>query len=138
MTNFFKHKMRRKSLGEIVGWIILGVIAVAGFAILFGFIIMWLWNALMPGIFGLTALTYWQAVGLFILLKILFGGFGGGGGGKRRHSSRHSRSFCENRSKGDFSRWKNYAKFWEEEGSQAYEKYQARLNKETNEVGPEA
>jgi hypothetical protein len=29
----------------------------------------------MPDIFGLTELTYWQAVGLTILARILFGGF---------------------------------------------------------------
>src|SRR5690606_34379910 len=63
MTNFFKHKMRRKSPGEIAGWILLGIIAVAGLAILFGYIIMWLWNWLMPDLFGLSTINYWQAVG---------------------------------------------------------------------------
>lgn len=28
---------------------------------------MWLWNALMPDIFGLTTITYWQALGLMML-----------------------------------------------------------------------
>ncbi|MDR2040324.1 MAG: hypothetical protein LBQ60_20605 [Bacteroidales bacterium] len=40
--------------------------------------IMLLWNALIPGIFGLTAINFWQALGLFILARILFGGFFGG------------------------------------------------------------
>lgn len=42
------------------------------------FILMHLWNALLPAIFGITSITYWQALGLFILSKILFGGFGRG------------------------------------------------------------
>ena len=58
MKNFFKHKMRGKSPGEIIGIIIFGAIAITGLAILFGFIIMWLWNWLMPEIFGLPVLNY--------------------------------------------------------------------------------
>lgn len=51
---------------------------IAAFLTLFGFIIMQLWNALIPAIFHLTPITFWQAIGLFILCKILFG-FGKGG-----------------------------------------------------------
>ena len=43
-----------------------------------GFIVMSLWNALMPAIFGLPALGFWQALGLLVLSKILFGSFHGG------------------------------------------------------------
>ena len=39
---------------------------------------MFLWNALMPGIFGLPVLSYWQAAGLVVLARILFGGLGPG------------------------------------------------------------
>ncbi len=41
-----------------------------------GAVVMLLWNWLIPGIFGLTAITYWQALGLFALARILFGSFG--------------------------------------------------------------
>jgi len=34
---------------------------------------MWLWNALMPGLFGLKTIGYWQGVGLVILARVLFG-----------------------------------------------------------------
>ena len=46
-------------------------------ATVFGFVTMWLWNRLMPGIFGMHVITFWQALGLVILSKILFGGFHG-------------------------------------------------------------
>ena len=49
-------------------------------ATVFSFAVMWLWNWLMPAVFGLRAITVWQAVGLLFLCKILFGGFRGGGG----------------------------------------------------------
>lgn len=41
----------------------------------FGFITMELWNSLVPQIFGWTRITFWQALGLIILSRILFGGF---------------------------------------------------------------
>lgn len=50
----------------MIGWI--GIVA------LFGAVVMWLWNALVPGIFGLTAIGYWQALGFLVLARILFGG----------------------------------------------------------------
>jgi len=43
-----------------------------------GFIVMELWNHLLPDILHVGAITYWQAVGIFILCKLLFG-FGHGG-----------------------------------------------------------
>ena len=46
----------------------------------FGYIIMHLWNWLMPALFGLHAITFWQGLGLFLLFKILFGGFHRHGG----------------------------------------------------------
>ncbi len=49
-------------------------------AALLGFVIMWLWNWLMPALFGLHTIGYWQAVGLFFLSKLLLGGFRGGHG----------------------------------------------------------
>jgi hypothetical protein len=48
----------------------------AGIIAVFGVVVMLLWNALIPGIFGLAAIGFWQALGLLILARILFGGFG--------------------------------------------------------------
>jgi hypothetical protein len=62
----------------------IGILAVALFFAL-GYVVMALWNWLMPPIFGLHTITYWQAYGLLILSKILFGGLRGGGGGRRCH-----------------------------------------------------
>ena len=42
-----------------------------------GFVVMILWNNLIPEIFGLKSITYLQALGLFFLSRILFGSFGG-------------------------------------------------------------
>jgi hypothetical protein len=47
----------------------------------FGFVVSHLWNYLMPGLFGLHMITFWQAVGLMLLGRLLFGGFRPGRGG---------------------------------------------------------
>ncbi|WCO00947.1 hypothetical protein [Psychroserpens ponticola] len=127
MSNYFKHKMRGKSPGEIAGMIIFGTIFITGLAILFGFVIMWLWNWLMPMIFGLTTLTFWEAVGVFILFKILLGGCGGFGGKDKKSSKKAN---CKPNSKGEFSKWKHYDNFWKEEGNIAYETYVNRITNE--------
>ena len=44
-----------------------------------------LWNWLMPTIFGLPAISFWQALGLLVLSRILFGGFAGRFRGGGRH-----------------------------------------------------
>ena len=41
--------------------------------------IMLLWNYLIPSIIGWTTINYWQALGLFVLTRLLFGGFHGHG-----------------------------------------------------------
>ncbi len=49
------------------------------------FAIMELWNGILPDIMNVSTISYWQALGLFVLSRILFGGFGKGrgcGGGK--------------------------------------------------------
>lgn len=68
-------------------WVI-PVIAVL-FVTIGGQVVMQLWNWLMPAIFGWKEITFWQAIGLLALCRILFGG-GGGWRGRRRH--RHHRS----------------------------------------------
>jgi Ca2+/H+ antiporter, TMEM165/GDT1 family len=49
------------------------IIIVSVFA--FSYVIMLLWNDILPEVLGVRAITFWQAIGIFILSKILFGGF---------------------------------------------------------------
>lgn len=60
---------------------------VVGGVALFSYIVMLLWNALIPNIFHLGVITFWQAAGLLILSKLLFGFGPGARGGApwRRH-----------------------------------------------------
>ena len=61
-------------------------------ATVFSFAVMWLWNWLMPAIFGLHAISFWQALGLLVLSKILFGGFRGRPGFGGRLAPAHDRA----------------------------------------------
>ncbi len=70
-----KGRMGRKIV-RVLLYVFLGIIAAAFFALVFGFVVKWLWNWLMPDVFGLRQITYWQAFGLLLLAKILFGRFG--------------------------------------------------------------
>lgn len=45
-------------------------------ALIIGAVVMLLWNAILPSLLNINSITYWQAVGLLVLCKILFGGFG--------------------------------------------------------------
>jgi hypothetical protein len=55
-----------------------GILITLAMLAVFGLGVMLLWNALLPGIFGLSGINYWQAAGLLLLSRILFGGFGPG------------------------------------------------------------
>lgn len=55
-----------------VGAIVLAFVLIVGFSLLFALPVMWLWNCLMPEIFGLTTITFWQALGLNVLSGLLF------------------------------------------------------------------
>ena len=57
-------------------------LAAAAFLSLISFVVMNLWNWLIPAILHLGAITFWQAMGIFVLCKILFGFGKGGGPGK--------------------------------------------------------
>ena len=73
--------MRRKR----ILWI--APLAIAGMALftwIGGEVVLHLWNWLLPGLFGWKQVTFWQAVGLLALCRILFGGFGMRGGGMQR------------------------------------------------------
>jgi hypothetical protein len=64
------------------------------FAALFGWVVMWLWNWLMPALFGLKTITYWQAWGLVVLGRILFGGWRGASGGHGYRGRRIARRWA--------------------------------------------
>jgi|CXWL01.1.fsa_nt_gi hypothetical protein len=67
---------------KVLALVVIGVAAM-------GLVVMALWNWLIPGLFaGGREIGYAQALGVLLLSKILFGGFGGHGGRGRLHRHR--------------------------------------------------
>ncbi|MGU3412565.1 hypothetical protein ACLBW0_02375 [Enterobacteriaceae bacterium C34A] len=86
MRNFDRHEHRhghgfgghRMAKPLVIGAIIVAVL---------GLLVMSLWNALLPALIGVKSIGFWQALGLLVLCRILFGGLGfrpGMFGGMRR------------------------------------------------------
>ncbi|MGD0737636.1 MAG: hypothetical protein ABR976_21090 [Terracidiphilus sp.] len=77
-------------------WIfVLGPIALVVFVGIIGEIVMHLWNWLLPMLFGWKPVTFWEALGLLVLCRILFGGFGGHNHGKRERAQKRLRERWE-------------------------------------------
>jgi hypothetical protein len=69
-------------------WPLIIPVALVGFVLFIligGEVVKLLWNWLGPPLFGLPVLTFWQALALLALCRILFGGFGMSGGGRQPH-----------------------------------------------------
>ena len=72
-------------LKKIIGFIILAIAAVA----VLGYVVMTLWNQVLVAVLHVSLISFWQAVGLLVLSKILFGGFRGHCGGARGSHWKH-------------------------------------------------
>ena len=115
---------------RIAAYILLGILGTATVGIIIGFGIKLLWNWLMPTLFGLGTITYWQAVGLFLLAKLVFGfGMGGGSDEAKHKKARHTR--CEEGGHG----WAAYDAWWETQGKQAFEAYASEKGSAGNTEG---
>jgi hypothetical protein len=60
-------------------WFFLVPPAIVLFIAIGGEVVQQLWNVLLPALFGWPHVTFWQALGLLALCRILFGGLGHGG-----------------------------------------------------------
>lgn len=106
-SNDNKSSCRSRSISRSVK---IGVMAIAGIAAV-TWIVMQLWNCLLPDPFtGVSHIGYWQALGMLLLSRILFGGLRGGHGHWRRRSAHWESMTPDEREqlKGRFrSRWSN-------------------------------
>ncbi|HEV8080506.1 MAG TPA: hypothetical protein VGP43_07335 [Chitinophagaceae bacterium] len=89
-------------------------LAIAGFA-LFIWLVMLLWNNVLTIATGVRSITYWQAAGIFLLSKILFG-FSGGWKGRHSWRDRGMREKLANMSPEERekfkSEWRNRCSRW--------------------------
>src|SRR5216684_478809 len=76
---FTTNSRKREELNMNKKWIWmapLAILAIPVFMFIGGELVMHLWNWLLPPLFGWRQITFWQAIGLLALCRILFGGFG--------------------------------------------------------------
>jgi hypothetical protein len=116
---------------RIAGIVVVAVIGTAVFALAFGWLVMILWNWVMPSIFHLGEITYWEAFGLTILGKLIFGGIGPRSGHGRGpwKGNPWGGSPWEGRRHGP-DEWRMYREFWETEGRQAFDSFVERKKAE--------
>src|SRR5215813_3654627 len=74
-----RSEMRWHGVPRVTRLLIIAVLCFAVMALV-GWVMMSLWNWLLPGLFGFKTIGYWQAVGLMVLSRLLFGGFRAMGG----------------------------------------------------------
>ena len=83
-----------RNMSKRTRWILVAIFAPLGMALFIaigGEIVMQLWNWLLPAIFGWRPITFWQALGILALCRILFGGFGGRGFSRSRRMTPEER-----------------------------------------------
>lgn len=90
------------------------VVMFIGIAAAFSWVVMLLWNAILPDITGVKPLNFWQAAGLLLLAKILIGGFKRGRGPRNHPARKHWKNKWmamnqEERQEAK-ERWKEYCK----------------------------
>lgn len=134
------------NLKHIVFWVIIGLVLATLFALVFGILVKLLWGVTLSPIFGIPEITYWQAVGIVILSRLVFGGFGHRGGPKNglhnsgdKHGSFGSKLRHHFHGKGEDdddndtefrvpeTHRKHYHEFWEKEGKQAFNEYLSKI-----------
>lgn len=75
--------MTQKSFGfkKVAFFILMAALAI----IVFGSVVMLLWNNVLAEVLNISTISFGQALGILLLAKILFGGWRGGWGGGRQH-----------------------------------------------------
>ncbi|RPI73875.1 MAG: hypothetical protein EHM45_20080 [Desulfobacteraceae bacterium] len=136
----FSKKTGFAKAAHIAGWTVVGLGVAVIFAFLFGILVQWLWAVTLTPLFGFPAISYWQAVGIIILARLLFGGWGHGPGRERRYPDsggcrdhfpwRHKPGKNAVDAEESAADHKHYAEFWRKQGKQAFEEYLKRMEEE--------
>ena len=93
---------RKMKLMFIAPLAILGILL---FIAIGGEIVLHLWNWLLPPLVGWRQITFWQALGILVLCRILFGGLGSHGSG-RSNFRRRMKERCEHMTPGERERFR--------------------------------
>ena len=107
---------------KIIGFVLLGLVVVVALAAVFGFAVQWLWNTLMPEVFNLPEVSYWQAVGLVVLAQIFFGNHSSYGGNSRSGRGKGEKH-VQISDDGQHHDYDSLGTFWKEYGREAFNEW---------------
>lgn len=107
----FEVESKHGRMYRVVVHVAFGATVAGLIAAVFGYFVMLLWNGVLPQITAARSITYWQAVGLLLLARILVGGLKGHGS-HHGHGHRHGRRS-----------WRDYDQWWNEVGRQSFENF---------------
>ncbi len=103
----------------ILKHVLMGIACAALLLLVFGYIVMRLWNGILPDLLAARQITFWQSVGLLLLARILVGGFHHGHGHTAQGHGRREP-------------WRQYDDWWNEVGRHSYHEF-ARAKREAGE-----
>ena len=127
-TRFSRIPKAGRILLAVAGGVMLVVVIGLGL----GFFVQVLWNRTIAEIFAVPTISYWQAVGLFILAKFFFGL--GTSGNRARHKRKTTHDRCRGVKLDDgpgpaptstLTDDAMFKKYWQAEGKNAYEAFLA-------------
>lgn len=123
-TEHFTKSQVEKTVKRIVKPLVIGVLVIFVAAPLLGVFIQFLWNATIAVMFDLAPISFWQAVGLFVLAKLFFGF--GGHSDKKQGKSRARVSADASAGEPDPEKDEKFRAYWQAEGKEAYEAFLAK------------
>jgi hypothetical protein len=122
---------------KIAAMTLAGLAGVAVMALAFGWFVQQLWNWLMPSIFGLIRITFWQAFGLVFLAHLIFGTIGRHHRCWGRYRGRvghwhHEWDWDDEgwRGRDGWKNWCHYDAWWKAEGKASFQSYIDRIQAE--------
>ena len=116
-----KSKKIFKGVGATL--LIAGIVIAVVF--LLGIVIQLLWNNLMPEIFGLTTISFWQGLGILVLFKILLGS------DSLLSIKNHKDKKDKNNDKKDIDD-EEFQKWWENEGELQFQEAMDKKNEDSD------
>lgn len=110
---YYPERLSKHSRTYLVVVHLVALLALAcALALAAGYVVMRLWNAIVPSILPAHLITYWQSVGLLVLTRLLFSSFGHGRH-KKLKDYRHGEA------------WRKYDEWWKEVGEHSFSEFSA-------------
>jgi hypothetical protein len=107
----FEVESKRSRMYRVLVHLVFGVAVATLIAVVFGYLVMLLWNGVLPHVTAARPISYWQAVELLLLTRILVGGLKGHGGCHRHRHRNGGKS------------WHQYDRWWKQVGRESFEDF---------------